>query len=62
MKDGSALMVAAAIVSALAWAFWSYLGENAFNVLSTTMIIVLAADNTRLRRRLRTHANHDETS
>jgi membrane protease YdiL (CAAX protease family) len=60
MKDVAALLVGAAIVSALAWAFWHYLGDDAFTVISTTVIIVLFADNARLRNRIRASEDADQ--
>jgi hypothetical protein len=53
MKDVVALLLVAAIVSALAWAFWNYLGDDAFTVISITVIIALFAENARLRKRIR---------
>lgn len=53
MKDGFVLMVTALICASGAWAFWSFLGNDAFDVFSTIVLLVLASDNVRLRRKLR---------
>jgi hypothetical protein len=53
MKDGFWLLVTATICAGGAWAFWSYLGNDAFSVFSTIVLIAIASDNARLRRKLR---------
>lgn len=53
MKDAILLLATGVAASGLAWAFWSYLGQHAFEVLTTIFILTLAADNVRLRRKLR---------
>jgi membrane protease YdiL (CAAX protease family) len=53
MKDVAVLLLASAIVSALAWAFWHYLDDDAATVIATTVIVALLADNARLRNRIR---------
>lgn len=53
MKDSLLLLVTGAGVSLAAWAFWHYLGNDAFGVLSTVILVAVAADNFRLRRELR---------
>ncbi len=53
MSDSIILLIAAAIVALAAWGFWRYLGMDAFQVLSTVMVVVFAVDNLRLRRELR---------
>ncbi|HWW70267.1 MAG TPA: hypothetical protein VN089_10030 [Duganella sp.] len=53
MKDDLLLILTALVCAAGAWAFWHYLGEQALGALSTIALIALAADNYRLRRRLR---------
>lgn len=53
MKDGILLIVVALIASALAWAFWHYLGQNAFAVFVTVAFIVLWGENYRLRKKLK---------
>jgi hypothetical protein len=59
MKDVAALLLASAVVSALAWAFWNYLGDVGFTVISTMAIIALLADNARLRNRIRAGQDAD---
>ena len=53
IKDDLLLIVTALGCAGGAWAFWHYLGEQALGALSTVALIALAADNYRLRRRLR---------
>lgn len=53
MKDRLQLILAAGVFAALAWAFWHLLGKEAFSALPTAMLIVVIADNVRLRRQLR---------
>jgi hypothetical protein len=53
MKDELLLLLAALGCAGGAWAFWHYLGERALGTLTVIALIALAADNYRLRRRLR---------
>lgn len=53
MKDEFLLLATGLVASGLAWAFWSYLGQHAFEVLTTVFVLTLAADNVRLRRKIR---------
>ncbi|WP_192805007.1 hypothetical protein [Noviherbaspirillum aerium] len=53
MKDSLALLITALVASGLSWAFWSYFGTHATEILSTIFIVALGADNVRLRRQLR---------
>lgn len=53
MKDDLMLVLTALVCAGGAWAFWHYLGAQALGALSTIALIALAADNYRLRRRLR---------
>jgi hypothetical protein len=53
MKDRLQLVLAGGVVAVLAWTFWHILGKDAFSALSTVMLIVVIADNVRLRRQLR---------
>jgi hypothetical protein len=53
MKDGIYLMVAALACAGGAWVFWSSLGQEAFSVFSTVVLLLVASDNIRLRRKLR---------
>jgi acid phosphatase family membrane protein YuiD len=59
MKDVAALLLASATVSALAWAFWNYLGDAGYTVIATMVIIALLADNARLRNRIRAGKDAD---
>lgn len=63
MKDRLQLILAAALAAVLAWTFWHFLGQEAFSALPTVMLIVVIADNVRLRRRLRaiTPAKNSDT-
>jgi len=53
MKDDLLLLITALIVAQIAWAFWHFLGESAFSVVSTLALLILTVDNFRLRRKLR---------
>jgi hypothetical protein len=53
MKDRLLLLAASIACSLLAWAFWHYLGGDAPSALVTIMLVVVVADNARLRRQLR---------
>jgi hypothetical protein len=53
MNDRLVLIAAAAGFACLAWAFWHYLGDDAFGAISTLMLIVVVADNIRMRRQLK---------
>lgn len=53
MKDRALLVVTGLIVSVPAWAFWYYLGNDAFTVLMLIMLIGLQLENSKLRRKLR---------
>jgi hypothetical protein len=55
MKDRFQLILVGGVVSVLAWTFWHFLGKDAFSTLPTVMLIVVAADNVRLRRQLRSN-------
>ena len=59
MKESLSLLAAGVALSLTAWAFWHYLGNDALNVFVTIMLIVLAADNARLRRQLRANAANE---
>ena len=52
MKDNLALLIAAVAFAGLAWCFWSFLGQDAFDVLMLLALVGTVADNIRLRRRL----------
>ena len=53
MKDSLLLLATGFGVSLAAWAFWHYLGNDAFSTLNTVILVGVAADNFRLRRQLR---------
>lgn len=53
MRNLAALLCVGGLVAGLGWAFWHYLGNDAFTALSTLTLVVLLVDNARLRRRLR---------
>lgn len=57
MRDDLLLILTALVCAGLAWAFWHYLGEQALAALTVIALIALAADNYRLRRRLRRNGN-----
>ncbi len=52
MKDKLTLLVIGVVVAVLAWAFWHFLEQDAFFVLSALMLVVLSVDNRRLRKKL----------
>jgi len=53
MKDRLQLILAGGVVAVLGWTFWHMLGKDGFSALPTFMLIVVIADNVRLRRQLR---------
>jgi hypothetical protein len=53
MKDKLELVFVGGIAAVVAWAFWHILDKDAFSTLPTIMLIVVVADNIRLRRQLR---------
>ena len=55
MKDSALLLVCALGMSLLVWAILHYLGNDAFLLMSTVMLISLGVDNYRLRRALAKH-------
>ena len=54
------LLLASALLALLAWAFWHYLGTDAFSAMSIIAILLLGVDNARLRVKLR--ASREERS
>ena len=52
-KDRSLLLLTGLVTAMAAWAFWSYLGENAFAAFMLITTVTLWFDNRNLRRRLR---------
>lgn len=53
MKDRLLLVIAAATLAIGAWAFWYFLGDDALTMLTLIALVVVVADNRRLRRKLR---------
>jgi hypothetical protein len=53
MKDRALLLIAAVVMAGASWAFWHFLGDNAFTTFSCLMLLCLAFDNVSLRRKLR---------
>lgn len=53
MKDSILLLLAGVVVAGFAWGFWHFLGADGFAVLNTVALVVLVADNIRLRRQLK---------
>ncbi|MCI3947810.1 hypothetical protein BW686_19685 [Pseudomonas syringae] len=53
MKDALALLATAVVMAFFASLFWRSLGQDAFAVLGTLMLVVLAVDNFRLRRQVK---------
>jgi len=52
MKDSFFLILTAACFSFAAWLFWHFLGKDAFDVFTTLVLLILLADNIRLRREM----------
>jgi hypothetical protein len=57
MKDRFQLILAGGVTAAIAWTFWHILGKDAFSTLPTIMLIIVVADNVRLRRQLRNNTS-----
>lgn len=53
MKNSIALLLLGAGMATVAGAFWYVLGDAGFNVIEILALVVLAADNFRLRKQLR---------
>jgi uncharacterized membrane protein YfcA len=53
MKEALLLLATGVACSLVAWAFWHYLGNDAFSTLNTLVLVGVVADNVRLRRQLR---------
>lgn len=53
MRDTALLLLAGALCSAFAWAFWHYIGNYAFSAMSIFVIVILGVDNARLRKQIR---------
>lgn len=59
MNDRALLILAALASSFAAWAFWHYLGQDAFDVLLMMALLCSIGDNWRLRRALRRSGKED---
>ena len=59
MKDAFLLLLGSALFAALAWAFWNYLGDDAFTAIAAIAVMLLGWDNARLRKQLQ--ASRDDT-
>ncbi len=51
--DKSLLMIVALVCAAIAWAFWHYLGQSAFEVFGLLFVVYLLAENYTLKQKLR---------
>nr|WP_315399525.1 hypothetical protein [uncultured Duganella sp.] len=51
--DRLLLVGAGAVCAALAWLFWWYFQARAFDIFATATVVMLFAENWRLRRALR---------
>jgi len=49
MKDRIFLLLTGILCTAVGWIFWHYAGADGFGIISTTFLVVIAADNIRLR-------------
>jgi hypothetical protein len=61
MKDQIQLLAAGLAFALAAWAFWHFLGDDAAGTLSILAIVLLAADNVRLRSQLRESNKPDKS-
>jgi len=53
MRESMILLLVAAVASVFAWSFWHLAAGHGIDILTTTMLLLLAVDNLRLRRRLK---------
>lgn len=53
MKDRILLILASLLAAGLAWAFFHYLGQDAWSLFSAALIIALSCQNIRLQRNLK---------
>jgi hypothetical protein len=53
MKDNIQLLAAALAFAMIAWTFWHFIGNGAVDVISSVALLLLFADNIRLRRKLK---------
>lgn len=61
MKNQIHLLVTGICFACAAWAFWHFLADDAANTLSIIAIVLLGADNMRLRSQLRESAKRDKS-
>ncbi|WP_005032937.1 hypothetical protein [Holophaga foetida] len=52
-KDDGRLLLVAVPIFLIAWAFWHYLGQRAFDVLGIIVLAALLGENWHLRKKLR---------
>ena len=52
MKRSLLFLVTAGVLSLTAWGFWHFLGRDALDVFTASILVLLAVDNDRLRRAL----------
>jgi hypothetical protein len=57
MKRSLLFLLTAGVLSLTAWCFWHFLGRAAMDVLTASIMMLLAVDNDRLRRALAEAAN-----
>lgn len=60
MKDNIFLLISALVIAALSWFLWHLMGQNASSVLLMATVLFLLADNTRLRRILKSKSYAEE--
>lgn len=58
MRGSFFLILTAACFSFVAWLFWHFLGKDAFDVFAALVLLILLADNIRLRRELNKKQTH----
>lgn len=52
MKDAVLLLVTGLVCAGIGWTFWHFLDSDALGILTLITMLVLVADNLRLRRQL----------
>ncbi|MCK9709268.1 hypothetical protein [Pseudomonas syringae] len=53
MKGSLALLATGIVMAFFSWLFWSSPGQDAFAVFGALMLVVLALENYRLRRKVK---------
>lgn len=53
MKDNASLLIAGIICAVCAWMFWYFFGSDAADVMVVIALLMVMADNFRLRKLLR---------